>query len=186
MVYQLMKYAVCLAVGVMCVSCASTVSLPEVSTAPYVDLERYQGKWYEIARLPAWFQKGCLQSTATYELDGSGGITVVNECVTEDGTRKKSSGTASVVDEKSGAKLEVLFDNWLSRLFPSLLKGKYWILYIDTDYRTVIVGTPDRKYLWIMAITPALGENEYQQLLQIAGVQGFDTETLIKDSDRGL
>jgi apolipoprotein D and lipocalin family protein len=173
-----MRYLITVTVCLICLSCATQPYLPEVQTASDVDLSRYQGTWYEIARLPAWFQRDCMESMATYTLDETGNVAVINECVTKKGEKKRAFGTASVVDSETNAKLEVLFDNWFSRLFPSLTKGKYWILYLDPDYQTVIVGTPDRKYLWIMARTPELEEAAYQELVDLSQNMGFNTSAL--------
>jgi apolipoprotein D and lipocalin family protein len=178
-----MKPAITLLLIVACASCATNQSAPELQTVTSVDLNRYQGDWYEIARLPNWFQKGCTQSKATYRLLESGDVAVRNECLTTTVKPKVAFGTASVVDKQTNAKLEVVFDNWFSRLFPFLTKGKYWILYLDTEYRTVIVGTPDRKYLWIMARTPKLEGETYQELVRRAQALGFETDRLIRVSD---
>jgi apolipoprotein D and lipocalin family protein len=178
-----MKPAITLLLIVACASCATNQSVPELPTVTSVDLTRYQGTWYEIARLPAWFQKECTQSKAIYKLLESGDVAVRNECLTTKGKPKVAFGTASVVDKQTNAKLEVVFDNWFSRLFPFLTKGKYWILYLDTEYQTVIVGTPDRKYLWIMARTPGLKGEAYQELVRLARTLGFETDRLIRASD---
>ena len=177
-----MKPAITVLLCLICASCATNQSAPELQTVTSVDLTRYQGTWYEIARLPAWFQKGCTQSKATYKLLESGAVAVRNECLTTKDKLKVAFGTASVVDKQTNAKLEVVFDNWFSRLFPFLTKGKYWILYLDSEYHTVIVGTPDRKYLWIMARTPQLEEQMYQQLVGRCQELGFNTNRLIRAS----
>ena len=178
-----MKLAATALLWLICASCATAQSVPELPTVTSVDLTRYQGTWYEIARLPAWFQKECTQSKATYELLESGDVAVRNECLATTGKPKVAFGTASVVDKQTNAKLEVVFDNWFSRLFPFLTKGKYWILYLDPEYQTVIVGTPDRKYLWIMTRSPQLVEETYQHLVRRAQALGFETDRLIRDSD---
>ena len=175
-----MKLATTALLCLICASCATNQSVPELPTVTSVDLTRYQGTWYEIARLPNWFQKGCTQSKAIYKLLESGDMAVRNECLATKGKPKVAFGTASVVDKQANAKLEVLFDNWFSRLFPFLTKGKYWILYLDTEYQTVIVGTPDRKYLWIMARTPTLEGETYQELVRRAQALGFETDRLIR------
>lgn len=149
-------------------------------TVPRVDLTRYQGTWYEIARLPLWFQRDCLRSQATYGLLESGEVSVQNECDTAGGGRKSILGKARVVDEKTNARLEVRFDTWLSVFIPSHPEGNYWIFYLDQEYRTVIVGTPDRKNLWIMARTPAIDEPLLAKLIGIARTLGFDTAKLIR------
>lgn len=173
-----MKQMILILACLMCAHCAA--HHPPLDTMEKVDLNRYQGRWYEIARLPNWFQKECIRSRAIYRLTEGGTIAVLNECDTASGSQKAVRGTAAVVDTETCAKLEVVFDNWFSRLFPFLAKGKYWILYLDADYTTVIVGTPDRKYLWIMARTPDLDEAVYQDLVTRCAARGFDTDLLIR------
>jgi len=167
-------------------ACSTAPELPELVTVSHVDLRQYLGKWYEIARLPAWFQKGCIQSTATYGLDESGQITVLNECLMKDGTRKSASGRASIVDRQSQAKLEVVFDNWFSRIFPGLVKGKYWILYVDPGYRNAVVGTPDRKYLWFLSRNRTVEDATYAELVRFAESRGFETDRLIRAEEAGI
>jgi apolipoprotein D and lipocalin family protein len=167
-----------------CLLCALGVSDPgndELVVVPFVDLTRYQGTWYEVARLPLWFQRGCTRSNATYTLVGGGKVAVRNECMTENGKHKEVTGYARVVDKKSNAKLEVMFDNWFSRLFPFLTKGKYWIIYLDTDYETAIVATPNRKYLWILARSPLMDKERYARLVAFCKDRGFNSERLIRD-----
>ncbi len=147
---------------------------------PEVDLERYMGRWYEIARLPMWFQRGCVESWATYTLADKDAVTVHNECITDRGKRKSAAGTAKVVDKVKGSRLEVVFDNWFSRLFPFLAKGKYWIFYIDPDYRHAMVGHPNRKYLWILSRSPEMDDATYSRLVGIAEELRFDTKRLLR------
>jgi apolipoprotein D and lipocalin family protein len=148
-------------------------------TVSRVELARYQGTWYEIARLTMWFQRNCLRSQASYGLLETGEVSVLNECDTAGG-RESIRGTARVVDAGTNARLEVRFDNWFSVFIPSQPQGNYWILYLDEAYRTVIVGTPDRKNLWIMARTPAIDEAQYSKLVEIARGLGFDVDKLIR------
>jgi apolipoprotein D and lipocalin family protein len=150
------------------------------ATVSRVELARYQGTWYEIARLPMWFQRNCLRSQATYGLLESGEVSVLNECDTEGGGRESIRGRARVVDAKTNARLEIRFDKWFSVFIPSQPQGNYWILYLDENYGAVIVGTPDRKNLWIMARTQAIDEARYTELVGIARSLGFDTERLIR------
>ena len=149
-------------------------------TAARVELARYGGTWYEIARMPLWFQRNCLRSQATYGLLETGEVSVLNECDTAGGGKESIRGSARVVDAKTNARLEVRFDNWFSVFIPSQPQGNYWILYLDEGYRTVIVGTPDRETLWIMARTPAIDEARYTELVGIARGLGFDTDKLIR------
>ena len=149
-------------------------------TVARVELARYGGTWYEIARMPLWFQRNCLRSQATYGLLETGEVSVLNECDTEGGGKESIRGSARVVDAKTNARLEVRFDNWFSVFIPSQPQGNYWILYLDEGYRTVIVGTPDRETLWIMARTSAIDEARYTELVGIARGMGFDTDKLIR------
>ncbi len=149
-------------------------------TVARVELARYGGTWYEIARMPLWFQRNCLRSQATYGLLETGEVSVLNECDTEGGGKESIRGSARVVEAKTNARLEVRFDNWFSVFIPSQPQGNYWILYLDDGYQTVIVGTPDRKTLWIMARTPMIDEARYAKLVEIARGLGFDTDKLIR------
>jgi apolipoprotein D and lipocalin family protein len=163
-------------------ACAGPAALDPAKvppTVPHVEIARYQGTWYEIARLPMWFQRNCLRSQATYGILETGEVSVTNECDTGGG-KDSIRGRARVVDARTNARLEVRFDDWFSVFIPAQPQGNYWILYLDEDYRTVIVGTPDRKNLWIMARTPTIDEARYAKLVEIARGLGFDTDKLIR------
>ncbi len=164
-------------------ACAGPASFDPSKAPPAVarvELDRYQGTWYEIARLPMWFQRDCLRSQATYGLLESGEVSVLNECDTVSGGKESIRGRARSVDAQTNAKLEVRFDNWFAVFIPSQPQGNYWVLYLDEAYTTVIVGTPDRENLWIMARTPELDEARYTKLVATARGLGFDTEKLIR------
>jgi apolipoprotein D and lipocalin family protein len=169
---------------VLCLSaCAALDSQEPLPTASAVDLSRYMGKWYEIARLPMWAQRKCVTSTAEYRLLDSGDVGVRNACVTTAGDSISIDGVATVVDREQRAKLNVVFDQWAARLVAWLTSsehGNYWILRIDPDYHWVVVGTPDREYLWILSRNPALAESTYQELLAFSRQLGFPTERLIR------
>lgn len=143
-----------------------------LTTVSSVDLHRYTGTWYEIASFPAWFQKGCTGSTATYSLLPDGRIEVVNKCFKKslDGPQKTSTGKAEVVDSVTNAKLEVCF------FWP--FKGDYWIIDLDPDYRWAVVGVPSRKYLWILSRTPALEKTVYKGILHRIADKGYDLTRL--------
>jgi apolipoprotein D and lipocalin family protein len=137
-----------------------------------VDLVRYMGTWHEIAKFPNSFQRGCLCTTATYTLRPDGKVSVTNRCGTSGGKGKESRGWAKVADPVTNAKLKVTF------FWPFF--GDYWILDLDPDYRHVLVGTPNRKYLWILAREPRMDEATYQTLKSKAAHLGFDTGRLEK------
>jgi apolipoprotein D and lipocalin family protein len=133
-----------------------------------VDLNRYLGKWYEIASYPAWFQKDCNASTAEYSLLPDGKIQVVNRCRkgSLDGPLKESKGKAEVVDTTTNAKLKVWF------FWP--FKGNYWIIDLDENYQWVVVGEPSRKYLWVLSRTPTMDESLYRQITNALPQKGYD------------
>ena len=144
---------------------------PEV--VPHVELKKYLGKWYEIAHLPARFQEGCTDTTATYALSEDGSISVLNECI-RSGKVKQAKGKAKVVDKNSGAKLKVTF------FWP--FYGDYWIINLGKDYDYAVVGTPDHKYLWILSRTPQMDDNLFSRLIESVKSKGFDVNNLIKTS----
>jgi apolipoprotein D and lipocalin family protein len=148
--------------------------LPPLETVPHVDLDRYMGKWYEIASFPQWFQKGCVATTATYTLRKDGDVDVLNQCreKTLDGKEKRAKGKAWVVDEKSNAKLKVRF------FWP--FSGDYWIIDLGDDYQYAVVGHPKRKYLWILSRTPQMDQQAYDTILAKLGDLQYDLTPLQK------
>lgn len=166
-----------LAVAALQMSCAGSgrsdqVEMP-VTTVTEVDIQRYVGLWYEVAKIPNRFQKNCERgTTAQYSLREDGKISVINQCFEEDGKLDKAEGVAKIVEPLSNAKLKVSFVSFLGwRPFW----GDYWILGLDTDYQWAIVGSPDRKYGWILARTPELAEGTLEEIFAILTHNGFDT-----------
>ena len=144
-----------------------------LDVVPHVDLNRYVGQWYEIARLPNRFEKKCANSvTATYSLRTDGKIEVVNRCRKSSGDYTTAKGKAKVVDKTTNAKLKVTF------LWP--FYGDYWILDLGKNYEYAVVGAPNRKYLWILSRSPQMDETVYRQLLAKMAARGFKTEQMIK------
>lgn len=144
--------------------------LPPVRTVPYVDLQRYMGKWYEIAAYPQSFQKDCVKSQAEYSLRDDGKVNVINSCILKNGETKVAKGTAKVVDKASNSKLKVTF------FWP--FAGDYWIIDLGQDYEYVVVGAPDRDYLWILSRQPEMREAVYQRILRGIESQRFSLEPL--------
>ncbi len=159
-------------------ACAGSRSAPP-PTAGAVDLARYQGTWYELARLPMFFQRHCAQSEAHYVLQADGRLGVRNRCLTHDGQWQQVEGEAQLQVAGRTDKLWVRFDNWFSRLLPTLARGEYWVLYLDGDYRTALVGHPNRDYLWLLARSPQVSASMRDRLLREARERGYDTEALI-------
>ena len=140
-----------------------------------VDLSRYTGRWYEIARLPNRFEKKCADSvTATYNLRADGKLEVVNRCRKSNGEYTTAKGKAKIVDKKTNAKLKVTF------FWP--LYGDYWILDLGPNYEYAVVGAPNRDYLWILSRTPQLDEQLYQGLLAKMATRGFETQRMLRTS----
>ncbi|MFO0701886.1 MAG: lipocalin family protein [Nitrospira sp.] len=160
--------------------CAGVGQKEPLQTVTFVDLSRYAGTWYEIARLPMWFQRHCVDSKAIYTTRPDGTIGAHNECVTTSGQIEQADGVASVVDPKTNARLTVVFDNWFAKLAGSSRDGNYWIIDLDPNYQTALVGTPNRQYLWILSRSPQLDEATYQRLVAKAQQLGFPVSELIK------
>jgi apolipoprotein D and lipocalin family protein len=145
----------------------------ELEVVPSVDLSRYVGQWYEIARLPNRFEKKCADSvTATYTLRSDGNIEVVNRCRKASGEFTTARGKAKIVDKKTNARLKVTF------FWP--FYGDYWILDVGPNYEYAVVGDPSRDYLWILSRTPQIGETLYHQLLTKMAARGFKTDRMIR------
>ena len=160
-----------------CVTLGSREPLPTVTS---VNLIRYAGTWHEIARLPMWFQRHCVDSKAIYSIRPDGRVAVHNECLTDTGQPDQADGVATVIDTETNARLNVTFDNWFARLAGSSREGNYWILDLDEEYQTTMVGTPDRRYLWILSRTPQLEDSTYQRLVIKARALGFPVSDLIR------
>ena len=167
------KFFLALALGLGCLQ-AKADDLPPVRTVPHVELNRYLGKWYEIASFPQRFQKGCVASTAEYSLREDGRIRVVNTCRknTLDGKIKVANGVAWVVDTQTNAKLKVQF------FWP--FRGNYWVIGLGENYEYAVVGDPSRDYLWILSRGPRMAENVYQNILSALRAQHYDLSRLNK------
>lgn len=147
-----------------------TGSYPPLPTVKNVDIERYSGRWYEIARYEHYFEKGCRNVTADYALREDGKIGVLNRCTVEEKKRKEAKGVAYATDA-SNSKLKVSF----FRPFY----GDYWILMLDEEYRYAVVGDPSREYLWILSRRPTLEEEITKQILAGLPKLGYDTSKLL-------
>ena len=145
-----------------------------LDTVDHVDLTRYLGKWFEIARLPLIWENKCASNvTATYTPLPGGKIGVLNSCRKSDGKITQSKGTAKIASKKdrSNSKLKVTF------FWP--FSGDYWILDLDRDYQWALVGNPSRKNLWILSRTPGLDHETIDTLLAKGEALGFDTSKII-------
>ena len=147
--------------------------MEELKVVPSVDLSRYAGRWYEIARLPNKFQKKCASGVAaTYELRSDGKVKVINECRKASGEITRATGKAKVADKKTNAKLKVTF------FWP--FYGDYWIFDLGSNYEYALVGEPKRRYFWILSRTREMNTALYDQLLEKARQQGFDVSRVVR------
>ncbi len=146
-----------------------------VRTVPAVDLNRYAGTWYEVARYPNRFEDGrgldCTNVTADYALRPDGQVSVINRCRNAaDGAQRDARGTAYAVAGAGGAKLRVSF------FWP--FYGDYWVLGLAPDYSWAVVGDPGRDYLWVLSRSAVLPAEAFEAALASARAQGFDVARL--------
>ena len=157
------------------ISCSE--SLPPIQTVQNFDLNSYDGEWHELARLPNRFERNLIAAKATYGVGLGGPVRILNEGLRSNGESTRIMGTAKPVGD---GKLEVRFDPFPANLFP----GDFWILWIDENYERAIVGTPDRKYLWILSKDPGDILSDFTEPLQMIKAQGFEVERLIENPKR--
>ena len=149
-------------------SCSHKSSQP-LQTVASVDLQKYSGKWYEIARIPHHFEKGCKCSMAEYTAKADGSIGIVNSC--RKGNKVKTiRGRARVENAPQNSQLAVRF-NFFAR-------GQYYIIDLAPDYTYAVVGHPGRKYLWILSRRPQMPDNTYQALLEKVQKLGYKYEDI--------
>ena len=155
--------------------CGAFNDYAPLEVAQDVEVERYMGLWYEIARYSNFFQgDDCAATTAEYTLRDDGRVTVVNRCLEGglDGPEDVIEGVARVVDEETNAKLKV-------RFFGPF-EGDYWIIDLDPDYEWAVVGEPSRRYLWILSRTPTMDEDTYADIISRLPDKLYDPEQLIE------
>lgn len=152
--------------------------LAPLPTVTSVDLARYAGTWHEIARLPNIFQATCDRSWARYEPRPDGSLAITNSCTTRRGRCREATGTAEPVPCSGNARLRVRFDGFAA-LMPVPRDGNYWIIALDDDYCWAMIGTPDRRFLWILARDTCLDRDVYAGLVAQARCLGFAVDRLI-------
>ena len=131
-----------------------------VQLVEQVDLNRYVGLWYEIAKIPNRFQKQCVKNTtAQYAIRSDGRIDVVNRCMKENGFFDEAKGIAKIVD---------------------LFWGNYWIIGLDNDYQWAVVGEPTRKYGWVLGRSTALSDNQWENVHAVLLKNGYNPDDFVK------
>lgn len=149
-----------------------------LQTIQSLDVPRYMGTWFEIAKYPNRFQKQCVRNTsAEYSLQKDGSVKVLNRCQLASGDMEEAQGQARQLGGVKSPKLEVRFaPAWLSWL--PMVWGKYWVIDLDPEYQMVAVSEPSREYLWVLARTQQVDKAKYDALLQRLKAKGFDLNKL--------
>jgi len=160
--------------GTVTFPAAEPSAQPPIQSVAMVDQSRWMGRWYQIARLPNRFQKGCTGAYTDFSLRDDGQINVINSCRNEkDGRLRQEKGHAWVIDPASNARIKVSF------FWP--FRSEYWVIGLGKEYEYTVVASPNRKYLWIMSRTPTMSDDLYADILKDAERQGFDTKNVIKE-----
>ena len=157
---------------------ATPATLPAVATIAALDVPRYMGTWYEIAKFPNRFQAKCVANTrAQYLAQTDGSLQVLNSCTTADGSTIDALGKAIQVGAATSPKLQVRFaPAWLSWL--PMVWGDYWVIDLDADYQLAAVSDAKREYLWVLSRTPQVNAKAYDALLDRLKAQHFDVQKL--------
>lgn len=163
------------------------VALPTLSQAStpvqavsQLDLQRYLGEWHEIARKPLKFQKDCAYNiTANYSLNEKGNVKVDNRCYKANGEMKQSLAEGFVQNPPANSKLKVSFLPKAIRWIP-VGRGDYWVLKIDENYQHVLVGEPDRKYLWLLSRDKQPSQAVINEYMNYAKSIGYDLSDVIQ------
>ena len=147
--------------------------LPDPEVVNQVSLDRYVGKWFEVAHSPNFFQKKCVSSTAEYQVIDSGKVSVFNTCFKANGKTSTIKGKATVVNSEVPAKLRVRFSFFQ--------KGDYWITELDPNYQWAVVSSPGKKYTFILSRVAPMAKDQLDQIVQTLKTKGYDTDALIYD-----
>ena len=164
----------------LCAAVAQAADGPRpLATVPTLDVKRYMGTWYEIAKFPNSFQKKCAGfTTATYSVREDGRVDVLNRCQRADGGTDAASGVARQLGGTTSPKLEVRFAPAFLSFLP-MVWGDYWVIDLDPDYQLAAVSEPKREYLWILSRTPKVDPAAYDALLGRLAAQGLDMKRLV-------
>ena len=176
-----------IAIAIVLAATAARAEAPApIQAVAKVDLNRYVGKWFEIALLPNRFQAMCVaDTTADYASLSDGNIQVTNRCRNADGNIEEAIGVATNDrGDTSNAKLKVRFAPWWLGFLPQVW-GDYWVIELDADYRYSVVSEPGRKFLWILSRTPTMNDVVYQDIVMRLQAKGYDTARLSRTPQSG-
>lgn len=170
---QKRRLLVCTALFMSLVGCQTVPARP-IETADYVDLTRFMGDWYVIASIPTFIEKDAYNAVESYQLVGKHRVDTTFKFHKGgfDGELKSYHPTGFVKDTQSNAVWGMRF------IWP--FKADYRVLYVDNDYSTTVIGRQKRDYVWIMARSPRIAEQEYEELVALIAEQGYDPARLRK------
>jgi apolipoprotein D and lipocalin family protein len=170
---QMVKIAIC---GLLLTGCRPVTP---IQTVPHVDIDRFMGNWFVIANIPTFIEKEAYNAMENYRLDDDGTIltTFTFNKGGFDGPPKKYTPRGFVRDNSSNAVWAMQF------VWP--FKAEYRIIYLDADYMTTVIGRTKRDYVWIMSRSPAIGDQQYRQILQFLELQGYDIEKVQRVPQKG-
>ena len=153
-------------------------ALPPVQTIASLDVPRYMGTWFELAKFPNVFQRKCVSNTrAVYTLNVDNTVQVLNRCRIQDGSTIEALGQAKQMGNATSPVLKVRFaPEWLGWL--PLVWGDYWVIDLDDQYQLAAVSDAKREYLWVLSRSPKIDQTRYAALLQRLKQQGFDVDKL--------
>ena len=156
-----------------CASLGSKAETKDPAVVQQIDLNKYSGKWYEIARYPTFFQRNCIRSTAEYQILDATSVSVYNICYKENGDTSDIKGTASIVDPTTPAKLKVKFN--------FLAQGQYWVVALEPNYQWAVVSSSNKKSLFILSRVAPMPKETLDPILQDLKNRGFDLSDLVYD-----
>jgi apolipoprotein D and lipocalin family protein len=152
----------------------------ELKTVGMIDLERYAGNWYEIAKYPNRFQKQCVgNTTATYTLKTGGKFEVLNKCRIQGQSVDAAVGEGKIGDKKNNSKLKVRFAPGFLSWLP-FVWANYWVIDLGPNYEYAVIGEPKREYLWILSRTSTMDEATYAAIVAKVESMGFDSKRIVK------
>jgi apolipoprotein D and lipocalin family protein len=148
-----------------------------LETVDYVDVERYMGNWFELAKYPNSFQKNCEKAQANYKLKDNGEVEVINTCIKDNKKEKVAKARAWIVDEATNAKLKVQFFAKFFKL--PIFAGDYWVIMLGDDYEYAVVSEPKKEFLWILSRTKKLEASKLKYIKDSLKDKGFDLSKLV-------
>lgn len=173
-------FSILLLFGVVTANAQSSPRNEPLRPVSGLDLKRYSGKWYEIAKYPNRFQRQCIaNTTAQYTIKQNGRIEVLNSCTKKDGVTDSATAEGKVADKKNNAKLKVRFAPGFTSWLP-FVWANYWVVDLAEDYSYAVVSEPGRNYFWILSRTPSMDEAKFQAIITRAEAMGFDAKRVVR------